>query len=158
VGVRERERGGGGERGRVREGVRGREGGGRQRWRERKRERERERERERGGVGGGARKKEVHGARRTGGAKTKTSGSIELGRRNKRHRALGGTGYLVECPLLAGGVTSWLGWVTARRPGEDMHETLPVSQGRTPPRDRQDRDGEGASSGRAWECCKKKRG
>jgi hypothetical protein len=53
---------------------------------------------------------------RTGGAETKTSDSIELERRNKRHGALGGTGRLVAC-LLAGGASSWLGWVTARRRG-----------------------------------------
>jgi hypothetical protein len=50
----------------------------------------------------------------TGGAETKTSGSIGLERRNKRHGAPGDTGHLVACPL-AGGVSSWLGWVTARR-------------------------------------------
>jgi hypothetical protein len=43
-----------------------------------------------------------------------SSDSIELERRNKRHGAPGGTGYLVACPL-AGGASSWLGWVTARR-------------------------------------------
>jgi hypothetical protein len=44
----------------------------------------------------------------------KTSDSIELERRNKRHGAPGGTGHLVACPL-AGGASSWLGWVMARR-------------------------------------------
>jgi hypothetical protein len=62
----------------------------------------------------------VHTARRTGGAETKMSVSIELGRRNKRHGAPGGTGHLVACPL-TDGVTSWLRLVTARRPGG--HET-----------------------------------
>jgi hypothetical protein len=33
-----------------------------------------------------------------------------------RHGAPGGTGHLVACPL-AGGASSWLGWVTARRRG-----------------------------------------
>jgi hypothetical protein len=47
-------------------------------------------------------------ARCTGGAETKMSGSIELGHRNKRHGALGGTGHLVACPL-AGEAHSWLG-------------------------------------------------
>jgi hypothetical protein len=55
-------------------------------------------------------------ARRAGGAETKTSDSIELERRNKRHGASGGTGHLVACPL-AGGASSWLGWVAARRRG-----------------------------------------
>jgi hypothetical protein len=41
--------------------------------------------------------------------------TTELGRRNKRHGAPGGTGHLVACPLV-GGASSWLGWVTARRP------------------------------------------
>jgi hypothetical protein len=54
--------------------------------------------------------------RRTGGAETKTSDSIGLERRNKRHGAPGDTGHLVAC-LLAGGFSSWLGWVTARRRG-----------------------------------------
>jgi hypothetical protein len=40
-------------------------------------------------------------ARRTGGAETKMSGSIELGHRNKRHGAPGGTGRVVACPLAA---------------------------------------------------------
>jgi hypothetical protein len=53
-------------------------------------------------------------ARRTGGAETKTSDSIELERKNKRHGASGDTGHLVACPL-AGGASGWLGWVTARR-------------------------------------------
>jgi hypothetical protein len=44
------------------------------------------------------------------------SGPIELGHRNKRHGAPGGTGRLAACPL-AGGAPSRLGWVTARRPG-----------------------------------------
>jgi hypothetical protein len=44
-----------------------------------------------------------------GGAETKMRGSIELGRRNKRHGgAPGGTGHLVACPL-AGGASSWRG-------------------------------------------------
>ena len=55
-------------------------------------------------------------ARHTGGAGTKTSDSIELERRNKRHGAPGGTGHLVACPL-AGGASSWLGWVTTRHRG-----------------------------------------
>jgi hypothetical protein len=55
-------------------------------------------------------------ARRTGGAETNTSDSIELERRNKGHGTPGGTGHLMACPL-AGGASSWLGWVTARRRG-----------------------------------------
>jgi hypothetical protein len=46
--------------------------------------------------------------------KVKTSDSIGLERRNKRHGAPGGTGRLVACSL-AGGASNWLGWVTARR-------------------------------------------
>jgi hypothetical protein len=42
--------------------------------------------------------------RRAGGAETKTSDSIGLERRNKRHGAPGDTGHLVACPL-AGGVS-----------------------------------------------------
>ena len=54
--------------------------------------------------------------RHTGGAETKTSDSIGLERRNKRHGAPGDTGHLVACPL-AGGASSWLGWVTTRPRG-----------------------------------------
>jgi hypothetical protein len=54
--------------------------------------------------------------RHTGGAETKTSDSIGLERRHKRCGAPGDTGHLVACPL-AGGASSWLGWVTARRRG-----------------------------------------
>ena len=54
--------------------------------------------------------------RHTGDAETKTSDSIGLERRSKRHGAPGDTGHLVACPL-AGGLSSWLGWVTARRRG-----------------------------------------
>jgi hypothetical protein len=42
--------------------------------------------------------------------------SSSAGTRGTRHGAPGGTGNLVACPL-AGGVSSWLGWVTARRRG-----------------------------------------
>jgi hypothetical protein len=69
---------------------------------EREREREREREMER--------VRESEGV-----ASAPAPGSHELGHRNKRHGAPGGTGHLVACPL-AGGASSWLGWVTARRP------------------------------------------
>jgi hypothetical protein len=55
--------------------------------------------------------------RHTGGAETKTSDSIGLERRSKRHGAPGDTGHLVACPP-AGGLSSWLGWVTTRRRGE----------------------------------------
>jgi hypothetical protein len=41
-------------------------------------------------------------ARRTGGAETKMRGSIELGRRNNRHGAPGGTGHFVAYPLAGG--------------------------------------------------------
>ena len=50
--------------------------------------------------------------RHTGGAETKTSDSTGLERRHKRRGAPGDTGHLVACPL-AGGASSWLGWVTA---------------------------------------------
>jgi hypothetical protein len=48
--------------------------------------------------------------------KEKPKKTAGLERRNKRHGAPGDTGHLVACPL-AGGLSSWLGWVTARRRG-----------------------------------------
>jgi hypothetical protein len=42
--------------------------------------------------------------------------AIGLERRSKRHGAPGDTGHLVACPL-AGGLSSWLGWMTTRRRG-----------------------------------------
>jgi hypothetical protein len=66
-----------------------------------------------------------YGAAYGRGAETKMSGSIKLGRRNKRHGAPGGTGYLVACPL-AGAAFSWLGWVTARRRGR-MSRIVPTA-------------------------------
>jgi hypothetical protein len=45
----------------------------------------------------------------------RTSDSIGPERRHKRRGAPGDTGHLVACPL-AGGASSWLGWVTAGKP------------------------------------------
>jgi hypothetical protein len=78
------------------------------------------------GVGEKEKKARVRAtARRTGGAETKMSDPIELGHRNKRHGAPGGTGHLVACPPtlpLAGGASSWLGWVTASLTREEGDE------------------------------------